>query len=298
MTTAAPPPTSSERLAVQLEAIVTNRLASDKLAIPAIPAAAAKCLRLLKTDDFSTKALTAMLEQDPVLAARVVRVGSSAAYAGAGSEPVTITSAVVRMGTQRLRSLVVEASTQALFESRDRRIAGSFKELLEHSLAVAILARDLAAVSGQSDVAETAYLCGLLHDIGKVVVASLMLEAEKMIGQSRPGQTWVGSDDWLSTIDRCHRAVGVRLCEKWGLPEGVTHAVRDCAEYDSTDRLSAANFVRFGNALAKREGVYPGAVDEGVVGPLILIGRSLLGLDEEVVDKVAQGLRERIKAAA
>jgi hypothetical protein len=54
--------------------------------------------------------------------------------------------------------------------------------------------------------------------------------------------------------------------------------------------------VRFSNALAKREGLYVGPVDRDDAEALVMIGRSLLGVDEEVVGRLASGLAGRIKA--
>ena len=60
----------------------------------------------------------------------------------------------------------------------------------------------------------------------------------------------------------------------------ICKAVNDCVEFDPIERSSPANAVRFANALAKREGVYAGPVDMEQVETVLLIGRSMLGLDD------------------
>jgi hypothetical protein len=57
-----------------------------------------------------------------------------------------------------------------------------------------------------------------------------------------------------------------------------------------------ANFVRFGNALAKREGLYAGKVDMEDNNAMIMIGRSLLSIDDDLISRVTTGLVDRVKA--
>jgi hypothetical protein len=97
-------------------------------------------------------------------------------------------------------------------------------------------------------------------------------------------------------IDRIHRRVGVALGDKWELPEAVRNCLRSCDDYDVNDRVSAVNAVRFANALAKREGFYLGSVDADDNNALILIGSSLLGIDDAVIARSLAGLQEQIDA--
>jgi putative nucleotidyltransferase with HDIG domain len=205
-----------EAIAASFEAIVQKKLANDKLVVPPMPVAAVKCLQILKEPDYNTKRLVAVLEQDPPLAARVLRLATSAAMAGGGNIK-TIEQAVNRVGAQRVRALLLEASAMKVFESRDPRIAGAFKATWEHSLAVAMLSRDLAAFAAKDADADAAYLCGLLHDVGKPVLGTLLLEAEKQLVRG-PGQAWLDGDDWMAAVNKGHRRIGVALAEKWKLP--------------------------------------------------------------------------------
>lgn len=283
-----------EAIAASFEAIVQKRLANDKLVVPPMPVAAVKCLQILKEPDYNTKRLVAVLEQDPPLAARVLRLATSAAMAGGGNIK-TIEQAVNRVGAQRVRALLLEASAMKVFESRDPRIAGAFKATWEHSLAVAMLSRDLAAFAAKDADADAAYLCGLLHDVGKPVLGTLLLEAEKQLVRG-PGQAWLDGDAWMAAMNKGHRPIGVALAEKWKLPEDICQGIREAGDYDSINRDAVANFVRFGNALAKREGLYAGKVDMEDNNAMIMIGRSLLSIDDDLISRVTTGLVDRVKA--
>jgi putative nucleotidyltransferase with HDIG domain len=277
-------------LAKQVEQIVLNKLAKDRLLLPSMPSVAVRCLDAMKDPAVPTRQLAAILECDPMLAVQVLRVANSAAFGAGGVR--SLDAAVTRLGLQRMRSIVVEASTRKLFESRDQRIGRASLAVWEHSIAVGLLARDLAALSGSPD-AEMAYLTGLLHDVGKPVVAGMLLEAERLLSGSGH---WIGSEEWVRAIQAVHRSVGLALAEKWGLPEVVLVAIRDCEEFDTANRASVANFVRFANALAKINGLATGPVDVEDANALVMVGRSLLGLDDEVVGRLAEDIKGRVQA--
>lgn len=286
---AAPP----GRLAAELEKIVTKRIAADQLVLPAIPAVALKCLNLIKDPDFSLKEAASIIERDPMLTAQILRLANSAAMAT--RDPAqSVLQAVTRMGIQKLRTFLVESSARKVFESRDPRIVEASRGVWEHSVAVAMLGRDVVAFSN-SGSPDFGYLGGLLHDVGKPIVAAMLLEAEKAILGAKSSATWIGSGEWIGVVQRVHRQVGVALAEKWEMPEPVCRGIRDCQDYDNSDRLSIANAVRFANALAKQQGIYVGDVVTEDIDALVMIGRSLLGLDEETVSRLTTGLRDKVK---
>ena len=90
------------------------------------------------------------------------------------------------------------------------------------------------------------------------------------------------------------RSVSTDTCTS-GLPESVSAAIADCAEYNGTDRLSVPNCVRFANALTKREGLYLGKFDASDMDALVMIGRSLLGIDDSVLNLLSSGLADRVR---
>jgi putative nucleotidyltransferase with HDIG domain len=282
----------AEKLSEQVQTILEKRIADNQLTLPAPPAVVTKTMALLRDPSFTPKDASPIIERDSVLAARVLRAANSVQHGGM-ERARSLPQALTRLGIEKLKATLVEVAAHRLFESRDQRIADATRGLWEHSLAVAMLSRDVAALSGQTET-ESAYLSGLLHDIGKPVVAWLLLEAEKSVVGTRTN-VWIEPEVWIDVINRTHRPVGVVLATKWGLPESVSAAIADCAEYNGNDRLNVANCVRFANALAKREGIYVGKVDQSDCDALVMIGRSLLGIDDSVLQRLSGGLGERVK---
>ena len=65
-------------------------------------------------------------------------------------------------------------------------------------------------------------------------------------------------------------------------------------DYDNSDRTSLVNAVVFSNALAKKCGVYVGSVDAEDVDAIVMIGRSLIGVNDEVIKTLTKSLKDRV----
>jgi putative nucleotidyltransferase with HDIG domain len=281
---------ANDKLLGALREIVLKRVENDTLVIPSIPEVATRCLELLRDEDVDLRLVAKLIERDPVLATRLLRQATSAA--SGGDAAMNIQQATTRLGSRKVRTLILDASAQQLFRSRDPRIATTARQLWEHSLAVALLSRDVAAIQGCLD-AEAAYLAGLVHDVGKPIAAAILLEVERASDKTRFTLT---AEAWLSVVHGVHRTIGVALAEKWHLPESVAQAIRDSSEYDGSNRQSLGNVVCFSNSVAKLQGVYPGTFDKDDAEALLMVGRSLLGLDDEVIARLSGGVKARVAA--
>lgn len=274
-------------LAAEFERIILERVATDRLVLPALPETAQKSLTILRDSSFQMATLRAVIGGDPIMAAHVLRQASGAAYGGPAP---SLDTALTRLGAQKLRTAIVEFVARKLFRSTDREINAATARLWEHSVAVAQLSRDLGAMIGNPD-AEGCYLGGLLHDIGKPVVATMMLEAERKLGN---GKRLVPMNDWHEVIDITHRKVAVAVATKWQLPEAVVAAIREISDYDSSDRTCNANVVRLANALIKREGLPTWKTDEADIDAMVMVGLSMLGTDDDVAKRLAVSVRQRL----
>jgi putative nucleotidyltransferase with HDIG domain len=280
----------------QLNTIILDRVAGGRLVLPVLPEVATKCLTALKETDFHQQRLVSQLEADPLLAALVIRTANTAAH---GASVRGLDQAVGRLGQGRMKTLMVEYMAHEVFRSTDPRIEAAAKKVWRHSLAVAHLARDLAAFTGAGDAAagEAAYLGGLLHDIGKPVLAAMLLDVERHTTAKSPTAARMDERDWVDTIEALHRNIGVAIATKWKLADDVTAAIRDCSDFDNSDRKGVANIVRFANALAKREGYTTGPIDAADIDALVMVGRSLLGADDALLKRLTGSLAERLAGA-
>ena len=74
----------------------------------------------------------------------------------------------------------------------------------------------------------------------------------------------------------------------------MVNAIEQCADYDSEERHSVANIVRFANAICKQQGLYMGAFDPEDVNALVMIGRSLLGMEDDGLVRLVGGLKDKV----
>jgi len=123
----------------KLTDIILKRLDSDSLLVPAMPAIAVQCMRLLEDPNQTFKMVGDLVGKDPLLASRVLRLANSAAFPGK-SPATTLEQAIPRMGTEGLKLALVHYSMYQAFSSRDARIQSAFRGIWEHSLAVALIA--------------------------------------------------------------------------------------------------------------------------------------------------------------
>lgn len=279
-----------KKLGSELERIVLERIANNRLVLPAMPSVPQRCLDILRDPDFNVRKLVKELEAEPVLALLVVRAANAATY-GRGNSSQALDQAVVRIGARQLKTLITEYAVNELFDSSNRQLKEANRKVWEHSVVVALLARDIAALIGNIEP-DTCYLAGLLHDIGKPVLGALLLEVDRKLGRATPG--WIDLTAWTQIIEGYHRKVGVAVATEWKLPDPITAAIRDCSDYDGADRTSVGNVVRLANALAKREGYTTGPIDAADVEAMIMVGMSMLGGDNTVVDRLVNNIASRL----
>ena len=161
-------------------------------------------------------------EIDPVVAARLVHLANSVAFA-TFTKLESVLACVTRLGVRELSFFLMETAARQLVECHDPRIALICDGLWEHSLSVAILSHDLVEALPGLD-AEAAYLAGLLHDIGRPVVAEMLLDAEGRLLGKRVDH-WIMPSKWLGIITQCERTVGLAVTKAWTLPDSVIDAV-------------------------------------------------------------------------
>ena len=279
----------------KLTDIILKRLDSDSLLVPAMPAIAVQCMRLLEDPNQTFRRVGELVGKDPVLASRVLRLANSAAFPGK-TPASTLEQAIPRMGTEGLKLALVHYSMYQAFSSRDARIQSAFRGIWEHSLAVALIAKEIASQldSHSSLDAGVAYLAGLLHDVGKPVVAALLLEAEKLHSVHKSAVPWINHKVWRQVVDRSHRNIGVALARRWQLPGDISSAIEKCAAYDTAVPLAYSNIVCLANAFAKQQGLYAGDVDAAQASEAVAEGKRILGLSDDTLSSLCAGLYSRV----
>lgn len=184
------------------------RLDSPDVAIPMLPDFAHRVIDMVSDEDVSVAQLSSVVSKDQVLASRLLGLANSA-YFAAMSEISTVQEAIVRMGTAAVRNLVVTVCFYSRMQ--DRNVYGERgKPLLEHGIGTAYMSR-LVAEWVDSDE-EEAFMYGLLHDIGKLVILKAAYDVRRQAGAPIP-------EDVLDEVMReMHPHVGAVVLRRWRLP--------------------------------------------------------------------------------
>ena len=205
----------SPELALKLTAAVE--------AMPACPQSVQKILTLTRDVNCSPKDLVQVIDKDPVVTVKVLRVVNSAYY-GLPKKITSINHAVVYLGFNAIKNLSLSIAAIGMMPPNN---AAGFKtqQYLAHSLVTASLAKQLALRVAGTDAMDC-FIAGLLHDFGKVVIAQFMprefrkaLEASQWheISLHLALQQVVGVD---------HAEVGSMLVEKWRFPSDLVDSIR------------------------------------------------------------------------
>jgi len=221
-------------------------LRCDALALPMLPTLAHRVIEMVGHPDLSIHTLSGLVSKDQVLAARVLSLANSA-YSCPTERIASLTEAIVRLGINAVRNVVIAVS----FTSRlqDPAVyAQRGKPMVDHALGTAYVARLLAERAG-TDV-EEAFLCGLLHDIGKLVILKRAHEYRRQ----HPGALSDGEVD--CTLARQHPAAGALVVQRWKLPEGLAAPILHHHDYEAapTDSRTEATVAYLANRLSHRYG--------------------------------------------
>jgi putative nucleotidyltransferase with HDIG domain len=281
-----------QRVGSKLADIIHERMLSQNLVLPTMPQIAVEAVRLLSDEKSTFTLIARTVEKDPLLAAQVLKVANSVAFASA-EKAKTLEQAVNRLGARELRLLLVELSTHRVFQSRERRIRDAFNGIWEHSLAVALLSRSVCATAGRGLDPEIAHLAGLLHDLGKPMVGALLLEAERRLSVEE--KRFMTPGLWMKVVDESHRDVGKAIVRSWKMPVEVVDALEFCGRYDDKKPYQIRNFVTLANAMAKAAGYCLGTTDLTGNDALLEQGLQLLGIEADHVQTLLAELGTQVE---
>ncbi|WP_062485257.1 HDOD domain-containing protein [Candidatus Nitrospira inopinata] len=206
----------------KIEQILSHKVESGALELPLLPQVASEVMALTSDPEADAAKLSALIHKDQALAAHVLRIANSPAYMPR-SPVVSLQHAVAMLGINLLSEIAFTASLKAgalQVPGHEEHV----RALWQHSLASGAFAKEVARTRRVN--VESAYLCGLLHEIGKPVVlrAVTTIAQEQNIPLDRPTLDIM--------IEGHHSRIGGLIGEKWGLPRQVIEAAQYYADYD------------------------------------------------------------------
>ena len=202
---------------------LSQKLAAAVDGMPAFPKSVQRILELTRDVNSTPKELVEVIDKDPVVTVKILKVVNSAYY----SLPKQITSighAVVYLGFNTIKNLALSIAAIGMLP-KDNASGFDVQQYLLHSLATAGIAKSLASRVDNADQMDC-FIAGLLHDFGKVVFAQFMpTEFGAALSKCKENEYSLHSA-LQETIGVDHAVVGAMLVEKWRFAPHLIETIR------------------------------------------------------------------------
>jgi HD-like signal output (HDOD) protein len=198
-------------------------LASDELAVPLLPEVAIRVVRAGPKGSTNAQQLGDIINADPALTMYVLRIAASAAKRPV-NPIVSLPHAIAWLGFDEVANIAFTLVLQGkLLDVKGQQHKA--RRLWRHSLASALWSRQLAHMLAQET--GMCYLCGLLHNVGKVVTLGAVHELAQRAGKK------LASEEYDRLIETFHRHIGARVITAWALPSPVLTVTSQWEAYAS-----------------------------------------------------------------
>ena len=202
-----------------------------------LPHVAVRLTKLISDKNSTMQDFEKIMKMDPTLVLRLLRVVNSSYY-GLRQKVNSISRAVVVIGMNNLRNMIVTEALKDIFKESQEQAAFSRNRLWLHCAAVSICSQMISErIFGQNS--ENVFLCGILHDIGMIVedqtAHDLFNQACKAYAQDS------GSiiDHEKKNIGTDHCQVGYLLAKDWKLPFEVQQGIKQ--HHDVLKKISPSS---------------------------------------------------------
>lgn len=211
---------------------IREKLLSNEIELPPMPATLMKVRECLVNPDWDNQDLLKIIMSDQLLTTSILKVANSSLY-GFSSRVSSLQHALVLMGMKTIWGIVTHQSLLGAYPNQKKQV----EQVLEHGFLCALLAKQIALTCQLDE--EDAFTCGLLHDIGKVVLYSQLPQNQ---------YTQILHD---RLIGRFHCQAGLLIAAKWNLPDVVLETIENHhLPEKATENRSMSEVIYIANCLA------------------------------------------------
>ncbi len=259
--------------------------------IPVLPTSIYQVLDIANDPKASAQDLSKILEKDQALTTKVLKMANSSYY-GFVNTISTISHAIVCLGLNTIVSIVLTAEAFELLQKSNSAYGLREGELYLHCTLVAHTAK-IVAKRAHYHNAEEAYVAGLLHDIGKLMMNLFWRDKFQMIVSlaKKENMSFLDAEKKILGID--HAEIGFLLAEKWNLPEILCTAIRWHHEPNNAKQHCAlVNIIHISDAVADMMGISLGvdglnySISEKALADLNLVESDIEHIIADVSDVI------------
>lgn len=290
------PSMSSEVIEIRIDPEVFQQTLEKKLAdLPPLPAVVSRIMAMVNDPRASAEDLNRLISLDQGLASKMLRIVNSAYY-GFPKRIGTLTHAVVILGFNTVRNLVLGVSAFGLLPSKASKRGLDRTRFWEHSVATAVAAAIIAKRSQPRNrtLSEQAFIGGLLHDFGEIFldcyfpVQYALVQAHAI----REGVPLIAAEQELLGLD--HASIARRIAEIWNFPPALLVSVggwldpaEDDQHFESAATVHAADWLAWQCEMGSAEGLALPELSETV--------RNWLNLGETGLEEIEAELRSEFE---
>ena len=214
--------------------IVNKRLASKEARLPVFNATAMRIQQEIAKEDPDVRLIEKLIVSDQALTTQVLSVSNSSFYKGL-TQVTTIRNAIVRLGINEVSNIVMLVTHENNFRSKDPFVHEIMRKLWRHSVGCALGAHWLAKTFGFQAMAHEAFFAGLLHDVGKLFILTVIDDLKQADNfDLQPSNALL-----MEAMKNLHTGHGYSLIHHWNLPEEYCVIARD----HHSEELDAADFL-------------------------------------------------------
>ena len=191
-------------------------LNSREISLPSFPDVVVNIRTALEDPQCTADHLGNVVRTDPVLVARLLIAANSAFHNRAGIEIVDLNLAISRLGFEVVRNTAITLAVEQIFAAAEHKeLRDSVKHIWNSSLSLASMSFVIAQKSGAVN-ADNAFLCGLLHEVGKLYILTKAQDYPSLMGQE---------DSLTKVLDDWYGSVGKSIVEAWGFSEDIANSM-------------------------------------------------------------------------
>jgi putative nucleotidyltransferase with HDIG domain len=241
-----------------LRPIARDELLAAVRDLPPLPSVVLELVQSLGNEELSATQYSAKISRDQALAAKTLRVANSSFY-GRGRQVRSVAEAIVVLGLRTVRGVVTAAGLADTF----RRSPGfDHYAFWRHSIGSALCAQALAVELGRDDV-DLTFTVGLLHDIGRLALASAFAPAYAEVEQWRCDKDCPDGEAERAVLGIDHAEVGGLIARQWNFAPAIVDAILQHHSPPAAAEVTLTGIAHVADAIAHALGL-AGNADEAV----------------------------------
>jgi putative nucleotidyltransferase with HDIG domain len=207
-----------------MESVLVNRVKESIEKMPTLSPLTHKIIQIANDKTSSAQDLTDIIQLDPVLTAKVIKMVNSA-YFGLPQKVKSLKQAIVMLGLNTVKNVALSTSLVGNVKIKEKTNLSS-DDFWQHSLGVAVASKLIAKELGvDAQYLEEYFIAGLIHDIGKVLINNFFSKEMNQILEISAERKMSILDIEKSVLKLTHEEIGIAIGKKWNFETPLLYAV-------------------------------------------------------------------------